>query len=267
MKRGSSWFLYSSIGILIFVGFVYNQPIRAPEEILAQNINYELVCPDKEIPVGTLIDEADKFHQQLITSLFNIPAAAKAQIEQSEILLGLEDEAKVENCTSSCKLEVVSCGLYSCTYKCVAANGCTGKPLSTDAEDKIKSQLAAVNVYYSQVKQANAAIQGLLTNNVASPFAKNCSATCALGPLAVGCTQECTWNTARNHIMNTLAQARRALQACVTPVNQQTQPEEAAQRSDGIISCQEAKFWKILDDTQQQCQTNNFFCCSIQIIK
>lgn len=129
------------------------------------------------------------------------------------------------------------------------------------------NQLAKVNEQYEQVKNANVAIQSLLAKNVASPFAKNCSATCEPGGDGRGCTQECIWTTARKHILNTLAQTRRALQACVTPVNPQTSKEEIIQRTDTIYSCQEAKFLKILNDAQQQCQTNNFFCCQFQVIK
>ncbi len=265
MKRFLPWILYPSLGILIFFSFGYNQKTEFIDHALAQKV--ESVCPGKEIPVRNLIEETSTFQGKIVTSLLQISSASRAQIQESEVLFGLENEAKAENCISSCQKVCVKDGKFDCLeYACVA-NSCTGDPVSKDAKAKIVNQLAKVNEQYEQVKNANVAIQSLLAKNVASPFAKNCSATCEPGGDGRGCTQECIWTTARKHILNTLAQTRRALQACVTPVNPQTSKEEIIQRTDTIYSCQEAKFLKILNDAQQQCQTNNFFCCQFQVIK
>ncbi|MDO8470976.1 MAG: hypothetical protein Q7S63_03380 [bacterium] len=249
--------------VLIFIGFGYNQRTTFIDEALAQKV--ELICLDKEIPAGTLVDEADKFHQQLLTSLFNIASSAKAQIKESKLLTDLESEAKVQNCTSSCTTVCSKEGGCSCI-----TNSCTGQPFSTDAKSQVESRIAGVNGYYGQVQQENDAIKDLLGKKVPAPSSliKNCPAGCGgPGGAGQGCPKECLPNTQRTHIMNALADVRRALQACVTPVNQQTSEGEIIQRTDAIYSCQEAKYLKILNDAQQQCQTNNFFCCSLQVVK
>ena len=259
-------FFCSGVVVFVSVIFWYTQKTRFVEEVLAQRP--ELVCSGPEIPVGTLIDEADKFHKAILTSLFQISSAARAQIEESEILMGVERLCKAGDCTSSCQKICVRSNLSGCIEWACRTNSCTGDPLPCKAQ--AASRYATVESHYQQVKNANDAIKDILTKKIPAPSSliKNCPATCGgAGGAGQACTQKCSSNTVRTHIMNALAEVRRAMQACVTPVNQGTSEEEIVQRTDAIYSCQEAKSRKVLTDTQQQCATNNFFCCSLQVVK
>lgn len=57
-----------------------------------------------------------------------------------------------------------------------------------------------------------------------------------------------------------LEQARLGLKMCTTPASGY-QPSEAVQKVLTLVSCSEAKWFKMLSEDQEDCYSSNFFCC------
>lgn len=61
-------------------------------------------------------------------------------------------------------------------------------------------------------------------------------------------------------LRNMLEKARIGLAACVTPASGY-EPTEEVQLVETLVSCDEAKWLKMLSDDQEDCYLTNFFCC------
>lgn len=64
----------------------------------------------------------------------------------------------------------------------------------------------------------------------------------------------------RDDILDKLTAAREMLDECATPASGYV-PEETLQLIEGLVSCENAKFYKILPEDKENCYPSNFFCC------
>ncbi|MBI4123095.1 MAG: hypothetical protein HY458_01885 [Parcubacteria group bacterium] len=273
-----SFLIFFAISFAILAYFLFgNGVFRASPlaEALAQEFSDELVCQEKEIPVGEVVVQSGDLVRQVGNALHSMRTNYLRQKTAVDKLLELPDRCNVNACRSSCTPEVVGSkcdgktdekgkcqGTSTPIYAC-RASACAGSPCPTS---EIQDQVAKIIAAHESTVQANGMIAAPFGEKIPSPFvtAEYCgSQQCAVDYGPFGCQQKCQKQPWREHILLNLKEARQGLEACVTPANFYD-TGESEQDVDILISCQEARFEKVLSEKQEQCFNNNFFCCTIR---
>lgn len=281
-------FLVLFLGLLLFTfAFLYNKE----KETLAQE-EFVLDCGE-EIPIGEAIDESLVMIKNILDASGAMLAAGGGQIAAVNQIYesGLPDQCRAENCDTGCDrtselictpvsecncITVSACGgvggscppgVENCTIWCVPdlqggeicapcwnettcdtdcppdcewvvncnIRACTGNACPVDLFNETMSQLSQVVSLYPSIA-ANAAV---INQEVGK----------------------------RDDIIAKLNEARTALEQCATPASGFV-PEETLQLLEGLISCEEANWLKILPAESEKCNPDredyhpkNFLCC------
>lgn len=230
---------------------------RQPRTALAQeDIEPSLQCSGPEIPVGTVRNETDKFSQEVVRLMFQLAQDAKVERKAAKAFAPAGEECKANLCTSSCVVEFKQCVEEP-------AEGCGGEACP---REEIEGRLRDVEAAYARLHETRQALSNLLHKRRPSPFvtADYCSSDqCRDDYGTAGCLKKCQQRTWREHILFNLEEAWNGLQECVTPTDFYD-TGYSDQEVDTLLSCQEAKLYRVLSDKQAQCFNNNFFCCTIK---
>ncbi len=222
--------------------------IQSNRVLAQEDIASSFQCTGPEIPVGQIIDQTDKFSQEVVRLMLELSQHSKSLRTAAGNFMVSGDSCKADRCVSSCTVNFFK--------QCVAepAKGCGGEACD---RKEIEDLLRDVEVTYARLQETRQALSEFLHESLPSPFvsAEYCSSEQCRNDYGIaGCTQKCQQRTRRDHILFNLEKARSSLRNCVG----------SSQDVDFPVSCQEARLNGVLSEKQAQCFNNNFFCCTIR---
>jgi|GEM_PF-4974401 len=191
------------------------------KKILAQEAR-SIQCGE-EMPLGEAVDETLAFALALLEQSQIVVSSSLAQVDAAERLAEIPGQCQATNCTADCHLECVEPDPDNGCLREECISSCSGQPCPP-----FDTILAEIQDYYNQVNAANDEIRRLIDED-------------------------------RQPIVDKLNEARNGLEECVNPAEAYLSEEEAKEMK-GLVTCQEAKYLRLLAEGQS-CYINNFFCC------
>ncbi|MCH8741348.1 hypothetical protein IH779_00320 [Patescibacteria group bacterium] len=255
------------LSILVLLLFAFTFPYNKEEGTLAQG---EVIWDcGEEIPIGEALDEAIVLVNTVTSNADQMLSRGGQQVASAYTIHGLDlpNECKAENCQAGCDVTYhTECTTNEhCGSSCPPGESCTEEEICLPflGAPLCSTEYCWQETTCQQVSQCNISP---CTGDACDPAlmaeaAANVSQISALYPLILA--NEAAINAAiatRPGIIAKLEAARTALEQCALPASGYV-AGETVQLIETIVTCENAKFYKILPAGQDCSNPRNFFCC------